>query len=43
MSTQVQEIQSQSGFMPAQIGNGAAGFTNIITRSGSKRLPWLVF
>jgi hypothetical protein len=31
----VQEIQSQSGFMPAQIGNGAAGFTNIITRSGS--------
>jgi hypothetical protein len=31
----VEEIQSQSGFMPAQIGNGGAGFTNIVTRSGS--------
>ncbi len=30
----VEEIQSQSGVMPAQIGNGGAGFTNIITRSG---------
>ncbi|HZD48474.1 MAG TPA: TonB-dependent receptor [Silvibacterium sp.] len=31
----VQEIQSSSGWMPAQIGQGASGFTNIITRSGS--------
>jgi hypothetical protein len=31
----VQEIQSSSGWMPAEIGRGAAGFTNIITRSGS--------
>jgi hypothetical protein len=31
----VQEIQSQSAWMPAEIGRGAAGFTNIITRSGS--------
>ena len=31
----VQEIQSMSGWMPAQIGQGAAGFTNVITRSGS--------
>ncbi len=30
----VQEIQSQSGWMPAEIGNGGAGFTNIVTRSG---------
>ena len=30
----VQEIQSSSGWMPAEIGGGAAGFTNIITRSG---------
>ena len=30
----VQEIQSQSGWMPAGIGDGAAGFTNIVTRSG---------
>ena len=31
----VQEIQSNSGWMPAEIGRGAAGFTNIITRSGA--------
>ena len=32
----VEEIKSQSsGWMPAEIGRGAAGFTNIITRSGS--------
>src|SRR5512147_2647826 len=30
----VQEIQSSSGWMPAEIGRGAAGFSNIITRSG---------
>jgi hypothetical protein len=30
----VQEIQSNSGWMPAEIGRGASGFTNIITRSG---------
>jgi len=31
----VEEIQSSSGWMPAEIGQGAAGFTNIITRSGA--------
>ena len=31
----VEEIQSSSGWMPAEIGRGAAGFTNIVTRSGS--------
>ena len=31
----VQEIQSSSGWMPADIGRGSAGFTNIITRSGT--------
>jgi Carboxypeptidase regulatory-like domain/TonB-dependent Receptor Plug Domain len=30
----VEEIQTQSGWMPAEIGRGAAGFTNIVTRSG---------
>ena len=30
----VQEIQSSSGWMPAEIGHGAAAFTNILTRSG---------
>jgi hypothetical protein len=31
----VEEIDSSSGWMPAEIGRGAAGFTNIITRSGA--------
>jgi len=31
----VQEIRSSSGWMPAEIGRGAAGFTDIITRSGA--------
>ena len=31
----VEEIQSQSGWMPAEIGRGASGLTNIVTRSGS--------
>jgi len=31
----VQEIQSSSGWMPAEIGRGAAGFTNVVTRSGT--------
>jgi hypothetical protein len=30
----VEGIQSQSGWMPAEIGRGASGITNIITRSG---------
>ena len=31
----VQEIRSSSGWMPAEIGRGAAGFTDIITKSGT--------
>ncbi|HLV94143.1 MAG TPA: TonB-dependent receptor [Candidatus Acidoferrales bacterium] len=31
----VQEIDSISGVMPAEVGRGASGFTNIITRSGA--------
>jgi Carboxypeptidase regulatory-like domain len=30
----IQELHSSSGWMPADIGRGAAGFTNIVTRSG---------
>ena len=30
----IQELQSSSGWMPADIGYDAAGFTNIVTRSG---------
>ncbi len=39
----VQEIQSSSGWMPAEIGRGAAGFTNIITRSGADGFHGSVF
>jgi Carboxypeptidase regulatory-like domain/TonB dependent receptor len=31
----VESIQSSSGWMPAEIGRGASGFTGIITRSGN--------
>ncbi len=34
----IQELQSSSGWMPADIGRGAAGFTNIVTRSGKSGL-----
>ena len=39
----VQEIRSSSGWMPAEIGRGAAGFTDIITRSGTNAIHGSVF
>ncbi len=39
----VAEIRSNSGWMPAEIGRGAAGYTDIITRSGSNELHGSVF
>ncbi len=39
----VQEIQSSSGWMPADIGRGAAGFTNILTRTGADGFHGSVF
>jgi hypothetical protein len=39
----VEEIRSSSGWMPAEIGHGAAAFTNIITRSGTNLLHGSVF
>ena len=39
----VEEIKSNSGWMPAEIGRGAAGFTNIITRSGAAGFHGSVF
>jgi hypothetical protein len=39
----VEEIQSSSGWMPAEVGRGAAGFTNIVTRSGSSGFHGSVF
>ena len=34
----IQEIKSDSGVMPAEIGAGAASFTNVITRSGASEV-----
>jgi hypothetical protein len=39
----VQEIQSTSGWMPAEMGHGAAGFTNIVTRSGTDKFHGSLF
>ena len=39
----VQEIRSSSGWMPAEIGRGAAGYTDILTRSGTNDLHGSVF
>ena len=39
----VEEIQSNSGWMPAEIGRGASGFTNIVTRSGASGFHGSVF
>src|SRR5713226_9145786 len=39
----IQEIRASSGVMPAEIGHGAASFTDIITQSGSNRVHGVVF
>jgi hypothetical protein len=39
----IQEVQSSSGVMPAEIGHGAAGFTNVVTKSGNDLLHGSVF
>ena len=39
----VEELQSSSGWMPADIGRGAAGFTNIVSRSGTNALHGSIF
>ena len=39
----VQEIQAYSGVMPAEIGHGAAGFTNIITKAGTNQVHGSLF
>ena len=39
----IQEVRSSSGVMPAEIGHGAAGFTDIITRSGTDDIHGSVF
>ncbi|MDE3104166.1 MAG: TonB-dependent receptor [Acidobacteriota bacterium] len=39
----VQEIDSSSGWLPAEVGRGAAGFTNIHTRTGADGFHGSVF
>ncbi|MDP9337785.1 MAG: carboxypeptidase-like regulatory domain-containing protein [Acidobacteriota bacterium] len=39
----IQEVQSSSGVMPAEIGHGAAGFNNVITKSGTDQLHGSAF
>jgi hypothetical protein len=39
----IQEVQSDSGVMPAQIGHGAAAFTNVVTRSGTNQIHGSLF
>jgi hypothetical protein len=39
----IQEIQSSAGVMPAEIGHGAAGFTNVKTKSGTDEIHGSVF
>jgi hypothetical protein len=39
----IQEVASSSGVMPAEIGHGAAGFTNLVTKSGSNTVHGSVF
>jgi hypothetical protein len=39
----IQEIRSNSGVMPAEIGHGAATFTDVITKSGSDQVHGAIF
>src|SRR3984893_7735226 len=39
----IHEVQSSSGVMPAEIGQGAAGFTNVVTKSGTAQLHGTAF
>jgi hypothetical protein len=39
----IHEVQSSSGVMPAEIGHGAAGFNNVITKSGANEVHGSAF
>src|ERR1700722_7831613 len=39
----IQEVQGNSGVLPAEIGHGAASFTNVISKSGSNQVHGSVF
>ncbi len=39
----IEEIRSDSGAIPADIGHGAASFTNVVTKSGSNQMHGALF
>jgi hypothetical protein len=39
----IHEVQSNSGVMPAEIGQGAAGFTNVVTKQGGDHVHGSAF
>jgi len=39
----IQEVQSNSGVMPAEIGHGAASYTNVVTKSGVNQMHGSMF
>ena len=39
----IQEVQSNSGVMPAEIGHGAASYTNVVTKSGVNAIHGSLF
>jgi hypothetical protein len=39
----IQEVQGNSGVMPAEIGHGAASFTNVVTKSGVNQVHGSLF
>jgi len=39
----IQEVESDSGVMKAEIGHGAAGYTNVVTRSGTNAIHGSLF
>ncbi len=39
----IQEVQASSGVMPAEIGHGAAGYTNVVSKSGTDQIHGSAF
>ncbi|HET7840603.1 MAG TPA: TonB-dependent receptor, partial [Terriglobia bacterium] len=39
----IQEVQADSGVMPAEIGHGAASYTNVISKSGTNHIHGSIF
>ncbi|HEX4424193.1 MAG TPA: hypothetical protein VH079_02260, partial [Terriglobales bacterium] len=39
----IQEVQGNSGVMPAEFGHGAASFTNVVTKSGVNQVHGSIF